>query len=476
MRSRRSVKDRHRAWTLFGRIARVMVRFLSAFLLVLAFTAAAPRPGEPRDAVWLVVSDIHLNPFDRSAEPSPYGHDGNAALLSSLVHAMHDAAPNPSLIVLPGDFLAHHFGLRSHEHQAASADAAGLRTMATVARALGRAFPTSRFAIALGNNDAPCGDYRTDFGTPYARALAAVWGPLILRGAPAAAQAALARDGYYALRPFQGIRVSVLDTVVYSQMSRGPCPGSGAASPQRQIDWLDATLPSTPPGIRNVVVMHVPPGYDAYSTQIARGFLAWPFLRSPWNERLAQTIADPRNRIAFALAGHTHRFDVRVAGRVPIAVLGAVSPIYENNPSFYALHVGRDATLRDIDAYTFDETAQTWSGPRSFDAMWNVGRIDAKTALALHDRLGGDAAARGSWGAMSSGWPAFGSPMSGMWRARWRIAWCAQVELSGGFARCAGIARRVELARDGVLAGAAVALVALGLLIAVIVRSAVTRR
>jgi hypothetical protein len=453
-----------------------MARFLSALLLVLALTAAAPKPGDSGDAVWLVVSDIHLNPFDRSPEPSPYGHDGNAALLASLVRAMHAAAPDPSLILLPGDFLAHHFGLRSHEHQAASADAAGLRTMAIVARALGKAFPTSRFAVALGNNDAPCGDYRTDFGTPYARALAAVWAPLILRGAPAGAQAALARDGYYALRPFQGIRVAVLDTVVYSQMSRGPCPGSVAASPQRQIDWLDATLPSTPPGVRNVVLMHVPPGYDAYSTQIARGFLAWPFLRSPWNERLAQTIADPRNRIAFAIAGHTHRFDVRVAGDVPIAVLGAVSPIYENNPSFFKLHVGRDATLRDIDAYTFDETAQTWSGPRGFDAMWNVGRIDAKTALALHERLGNDEAARSTWGAMSSGWPAFGSPMSGMWRARWRIAWCAQVELSDGFARCAGIARRVELARAGILAGAAVALVALGLLIAVIVRSAVARR
>jgi hypothetical protein len=448
-----------------------MARILSAFVLALTLLGAAPK-----DAVWLAVSDIHLNPFDRAAQPSAYGRDGNAALLASLVRAMRAAAPHPDLVVLPGDFLAHHFGLLSHERGASSADATGLRTMAGIARVLGRSFPASRFAVALGNNDVPCGDYRTNFGTAYARSLAAIWAPLIRRGASAQAPQQLARVGYYALQPFDGIQVTVLDTVVFSQMNRGACPGSASASPQRQLDWLEASLPAAPAGVRNVLVMHVPPGYDAYSTQIARGFLAWPFLRSPWNAQLTQTISDPRNRVAFAIAGHTHRFDLRVAGEVPIAVIGAVSPVYQNNPSFYVLHVGPGATLHDIDLYAFDETTHTWVGPHRFDAMWNVDGIDAATVRALHDRLGRDGSLRTSWGAASNGWPAYGSSMSGMWRARWRIAWCAQVELDNGFARCAGISRRVELARISVLAGAAVAIVALGLLITVIVRTVAARR
>ncbi|HEY3674413.1 MAG TPA: metallophosphoesterase [Candidatus Tumulicola sp.] len=447
-----------------------MSRIVTALLMTLVLLGVAPKSD-----VWLVVSDIHLNPFDRSPQPAPYRRDGNAALLKSLVTAMHAAAPDPAVIVLPGDFLAHHFDMRAHARRE-SADAAGLRAMAEIAGALGRAFPRSRFAVALGNNDIPCGDYRTDFGTPYARALSAIWAPLLRRGAAAQASAELANAGYYALKPFDGTRIVVLDTVVYSQMQRGACAGSTASSPQRQLDWLQATLPNVPSGVRNVLLMHVPPGYDAFSTQFARGFLAWPFLRSPWNARLVQTIADPRNRVAFAIAGHTHRFDVRAAGDVAIAVFGAASPIYDNNPLFYVARVGSDATLRDVRSYAFDETTQRWTGPHDFDAMWNVDGIDARTVRALHERLGRDEQMRSLWGDASNGWPSYGSGMSGMWRARWRIAWCAQVELGDGFERCAGIAKRVAFTRIGVLAGALLALAALGLLITVIVRTTVKRR
>jgi sphingomyelin phosphodiesterase acid-like 3 len=448
----------------------MMGRILSALVLALVLLGAAPR-GD----VWLVASDIHLNPFDASAQPSPYRKDGNAALLRSLLAAMRAAAPDPDVVVLPGDFLAHHFDVRSHVNRE-SADAAGLRAMAAIAVAFGRAFPHSRFAVALGNNDMPCGDYRTDFATPYARALSAIWAPLLRRGAEPQAPAELANFGYYAMRPYDGTRIVVLDTVLFSQMARGACPGSAAPVLQRQLDWLHATLPNAPSGVRNVLLMHVPPGYDAFSTQIARGFLAWPFLRTPWNARLVQTITDPRDRVAFAIAGHTHRFDLRVAGDVPIAVFGAVSPIYENNPLFYRVRVDRNAALRDVDSYAFDEATQRWTGPHDFDTMWNVDGIDARTVRALHEQLGRDEQMRTAWGAASNGWPSYGSAMSGMWRARWRIAWCAQVELTNGFEDCAGISKRVAFTRIGVLAGALLVLAALGLLIAVIVRTTVKRR
>src|SRR5262249_9127552 len=137
----------------FPRIGWQMARIFSALLLAVSLLGAAPR-----DDVWVVASDIHLNPFDRSGRPSPTRKDGNAVLLASLVKAMRSAAPQPSLVVLPGDFLAHHFDLKSHE-QRVPADSAGLAAMASVAGSLGRAFPHSRFAVALGNNDAPCGDY-----------------------------------------------------------------------------------------------------------------------------------------------------------------------------------------------------------------------------------------------------------------------------------------------------------------------------
>ncbi len=219
-----------------------MARGLWTLLLAIVLFGAAPH-----DDVWVVASDIHLNPFDHSGRPSPSRRDGNAVVACLARPGDARGGPRiPAWSSCPGIFWPHHFDLRARERQVPG-DSAGLQAMAAVAKSLGSAFPESRFAVALGNNDAPCGDYRTDFETPYSRALSQIWAPLILRGADSTAPAQLARDGYYTLRPFDGVRVAVLDTVVFSQMRQAACRGSAPASAQRQIDWLDATLPAAPP-------------------------------------------------------------------------------------------------------------------------------------------------------------------------------------------------------------------------------------
>ncbi|MGD1066145.1 MAG: hypothetical protein ABR975_04960, partial [Vulcanimicrobiaceae bacterium] len=56
---------------------------------------------------WLFVSDLHLDPRATSTVPASFGKDTNAALFRSALAAMRRADPDPPVVVIGGDFLAH---------------------------------------------------------------------------------------------------------------------------------------------------------------------------------------------------------------------------------------------------------------------------------------------------------------------------------------------------------------------------------
>lgn len=434
--------------------------------------AATPPPPAARSAPWLAAGDVHLDPFGHTAAGQP-GEDTNPALLASAMRAMRAAVPQPAVVLLTGDFLAHHWArLVRRRGGGATADGAAIAAMRSMAAAFGRAFPRAQFALALGNNDAPCGDYRTDPGGRFARAAAAAWAPLVDRGGSAPGFAtALAGRGYYTVAlPAQHLQLIVLDTVPFSLEYRGSCRGGDGGIASTELAWLKATLRAAPPRVRNVVLMHVPPGYDAFATELTRGFVAWPYLKARDNAALVRLLEDPKNRVAFAIAGHAHRFDVRVFGAVPLIVLGSISPIYRNAPAFYRLRVDRDG-LDDLAVYAFDAGPRRWSGPHDFDRSWHVRRLDAASLARVHARLGADPAARAAWGALSVAWSARVPPILRVWRAStWRIPWCAQTFASAGFVRCAGIGRRVTAARAAIVAAGVLALAGFAAVIALAVR------
>lgn len=438
-----------------------------AFALA-ALLATVPLPAAAARAVWLAAGDVHLDPFDRSAGLAP-GEDTGPALFASALRAMRAAVPDPQVVLLTGDFLAHRWGRQARGAGRNPEDAA-IAAMRSMAAGFGRAFPHAQFVVALGNNDAPCGDYHSAPGSRFARAAAAAWAPLVDRdgSAPGFAKA-LAGDGYYTVRlPAAHLQLIAIDTVPFSQAYRGPCRG-GDSRPNAQLAWLKTTLRAAPPGTRSVVLMHVPPGYDAFSTELTRGFFALPYLNARDNAALVRLLEDPASRVAFAVAGHAHRFDVRLFGGAPLVVLGSISPIYGNAPVFYRLRVNGD--LEDLSAFAFDEDRRRWSGPHDFDRTWRVGRLDAAALAGVHARLGEDLAARAAWQAASVGWSARVPRALRVWRtSSWRIPWCAQTFAGDGFARCAGIERRTDVARAAIVAGGVLALIGLAAVIGAAVR------
>jgi hypothetical protein len=415
---------------------------LAAFLAaLLAFGRAALPAGAASEQVWLALSDVHLDIFARSSRPSSYGFDTNVALLESAVAQMKRTVPDPAVVLISGDFLMHRF-LR-HAGGKSAADDAGLASMRLIAAVLGRSFPTSRFAIALGNNDIPCGDYRSASGSRYLAAVAAIWKPLVdRRGASPNFEASFLRGGYYtATLPLPRLRLVVLNTVPFSPEYGGNCP-SGQDPAPAELTWLQSILRNTPPGIRNIVLMHIPPGFDAFATEYAHDFIAWPFLKARYASGLLDALENSPGSVLYAIAGHTHRFDFRLAGGVPIVGLGALSPIYANNPTYYALRLARDGTLRDIDIYGFDEDRGKWLPPRSFDRAWGVRRLDGASLARLHASIAASSAVRAAWNRQASGWSSSVDDPEEPWGKGWRVAWCAQDALASRFAACAGTQRR----------------------------------
>lgn len=417
---------------------------IAAFLAALfAFGLAALPAGAASGQVWLALSDVHLDIFTRSSRPSSYGFDTNVALLESAVGQMKRTERDPAMVLISGDFLMHHF--LTHAGGKLGADDAAVASMQLIAAVLGRSFPKSQFAIALGNNDIPCGDYRSAAGSRYLARVAAIWKPLVDRGgASPNFETSFLRGGYYtATLPLPHLRLVVLNTVPFSEEYAGNCPGGQDPAPA-ELAWFASVLHATPPGIRNIVLMHIPPGLDAFATNYAYDFIAWPFLKARYASGLLDALESSPGSVLYAIAGHTHRFDFRLAGGVPIVGLGALSPIYSNNPTYYALRLAGDGTLRDIDIYGFDEERGKWLSPRSFDRAWGMQRIDGASLERLHASIAASSAMRSAWNRQASGWSSSVDDSAEPWGKGWRVAWCAQEALASGFTSCAGTEQRVR--------------------------------
>ncbi|HXF33254.1 MAG TPA: metallophosphoesterase [Candidatus Acidoferrales bacterium] len=452
-----------------------MLRWVALLSLAVFACVLAPiRAASQGEQTWLVLSDIHLDPFDRDEYPARVGSDTNLALFDQSIEQMKHFVPNPSVVLLPGDFLAHGFPGKVHANAPASTTAqVALRTMQRIATSLGKTYPHAQFAIALGNNDASCGDYRTDAGDQYLREVARIWAPLIDRGGSAPDFVrTFSAGGYYAeTLPARGLKLVVLNTVPMSMQYLGNCDGPAPGLARDELAWLQRQLAVTPAGVRNIVMMHIPPGYDPVSTQFAHGFLAWSFLKGGYDAALLDRIADPRSQVRYVITGHLHHFDFRWYDRVPILIFGSLSPVYRNNPAFYALRMNGKGAIDDIDTYAYDEWSGDWAdGPRSFDAKWNVPRIDLQSLTALHERLGKDPSLRAKWAFGSVAWPSNPDFKWAAWTGRWRIPWCAQVVFGTGYAQCANIENRVTALR------AVVVIVALGIAVAVILLARRLRR
>ena len=170
---------------------RQLVVFLA--VLVLLGGSAQSLPSSP-SRQFLIASDLHFNPFadptlvaDLAAAPprkwesilnrsestaySPYGQDTNWWLLQSAFDAMRTADPDPALVMITGDLLAHGFPQAyakvTHDSNREHYRAFVSKTVAFIALELRRRYNQSQILLTPGNNDDECGDYDIESGGPF---------------------------------------------------------------------------------------------------------------------------------------------------------------------------------------------------------------------------------------------------------------------------------------------------------------------
>lgn len=442
-----------------------------AFLLVacLLLVAATQQPVRAATQQWLVISDVHFDPFadaklaqrladaplsrwrailsDGGAQPfSNYGSDTNFPLLESTLDEMRNQVNAPPVVIITGDFLAHGFrekfnrSVRNHDdaHYAAFVD----DTMRFLANEFRLAFPRARLIPAIGNNDNACADYQPNPGSPFFASMAAAWGGSVGAPDPNAFVSQFSTGGYYTVPlPAANAQAVVLNDVFWSAQYRNACGVKTADPGGDELTWLANTMKSIGP--KNVwVIAHIPPGVDVYTTLHLNASVPILFLTPKFNDAMINALLAGPAHVVVALSGHTHMNSYRILGPdpsrpyTPLLVVPSVSPIFANNPTFSILQVDdQSAAVEDAQYFVLDDLSAlakngrqraNWRREFDFDSVYGRGTIDAAHLESVQRSIFDDERVRRRYQEFYDG----SSGRAPIAEGTWHAYWCADVALT----------------------------------------------
>jgi sphingomyelin phosphodiesterase acid-like 3 len=438
---------------------------------------ALPFTPVPGQGVFLIISDIHFDPFadpaivdalvdaDVDAWPgifegseqsgfAQYGHDANYALMESALDAARGILPRPDFVLYPGDYLAHGFEGKFDTYAGGGREAYErfvIKTMTFVTDQLGAAFPDVPVYGTLGNEDSICGDYMV---APEERFLAAVGDLWAARSAHPDAFANFSVGGFYALpHPTVPDRdLIVLNNIFWSPKYDDRCNPAGGDPGAAQLAWLEWTLYRTKLRGRTAsLLFHIPPGIDSYTSSHGHGTCranVTPFLKDSYAQPFLALLERYRDILQDSYAGHTHMDDFRVVATrgEPILlthITPAISPIYQNNPGFGLVLYDRQSGepidyatvyLTNLARAGRSELAK-WAVEYTFRDAYGYTAYDPETAAELAHAIRSDVAARDDYIAFYPVTTASSDPPID--RQNWQAFACAQTELTvDSFATC----------------------------------------
>jgi sphingomyelin phosphodiesterase acid-like 3 len=425
------------------RLARALALAAAAPLLALCACAAddgadalpfAPGPGQ---GVFLIISDIHFDPFadpaiveelvaadvhawrgifERSQKKgfAPYGSDSNYPLLRSALEAAGRLLPRPDFVLYPGDYLAHEFEAKFDASAGGGPEAYQrfvIKTMAFVSERLEDAFPEALVYGTLGNADSICGDYMIAPGQTFLAAVGELWAA---ESAHPEAFADFGIGGFYAV-PHPQVRgrdLIVLNNVFWSANYDDRCNPEGGDPGAAQLAWLEWTLYRTKLRGRTAsLLFHIPPGIDSFNAAHGKGTCkanVTPYLKEAYAEGFLALLEEYREILGSSYSGHTHMDDFRVvatAAGEPILlthITPAVSPIYQNNPAFALVLYDRASGdlidyatvyLTNLEAAGRGEAAK-WAIEYTLRGAYGYTAYDPATASALARAIRTDPAVR----------------------------------------------------------------------------------
>jgi len=409
----------------------------SAALFALVVVLASPAVAE--DGQFLLISDIHFDPFDdaalfdelqdqpadqwgaildksRPAGLNPRGTDSNFALLQSGLDDVHQRIPDPDFILYPGDLMAHHWiskydalAPKSHEDDPQAYRAFTAKAIRFLALEFRRRYPETPIFATLGNDDSYCGDYRIEPDGPFLKMFAETWGPFAASGQEfQALRRTCAKGGYYSARLPQtrDQRLVVLNSIFFSVNYENACGTTTDTPALNQFQWLAQTLEQAEAAGESVwLLMHIPPGVNSFNT--AKNWEAGDppvgFWQPELMNRFLGLLQRFRSTIHVAFAGHTHMDDFRVlptgegSGAV-CKIAPAVSPIFGNNPGYQVYQYDRrTGGLENYRTYFLtnlpandspaDPKPGRWAFEYDFRDAYGLGALSARAVDRLAERL-----------------------------------------------------------------------------------------
>ncbi len=332
--------------------------------------------------------------------------DTSYELYASSLRAISTDASGAKFVVLSGDLMAHEFECKftTLVPQAKPGEyrAFAEKTIEFVMQELRGALKGVPVYAALGNNDSDCGDYQLDANSAFLKATGENLTVDLRDGDRVTALRTFAEGGFYSARlpaPLERTRILVLDDLFMSQRFE-TCGGKDDQAPAAsQIEWLKQQLDAARRNHYKVWVMtHIPPGVNIYSTvtkgiNVCSGGKPQMFLSS---EALPEAMAGYGDVIELAIFAHTHMDEMRLlkpasdaeARGVAIKMVGSISPIGGNNPSFTVAEIDAATTeMKDFQVFAAsDKTGANWSEEYDFAQTY---KEPAFTATTVGDLIAG---------------------------------------------------------------------------------------
>lgn len=329
---------------------------------------------------------------------SKHGLDSDYTLLASALHAAAAQGAGARFVTLTGDLVVHDFDCRwklATGHDTGYEDF-HQKTANFVIRQVESAFPGITVYVALGNNDTPCGDYRMDLHDPYFAATSnAVLAGLVgaTKQERQQAEADYRFAGYFsaAVPGLVRTRFLMIDDIYLSRRYGSCATGKEDPAPAAAVlKWLRGQLETAKAQGESVWVLgHIPPGIDVYRTvnnkhDVCAGEAAEIFLA---DDALTTLLAGYPGTIRLGLFGHTHSDEIRVVGDVPIKLVGSVTPVNGNFPTFTVAQVDRKTSqLADYTVFLAANKEGTGPWTEEYDYRRSYS-ADAFTAASLRAEI-----------------------------------------------------------------------------------------
>lgn len=407
--------------------ARLRSAFAAAVVLALALaaqTADSSAAERGRTGAFLILSDIHFDPFAvpgiaakladapledwsgilrRSGGAFPkFGSDSNHPLLDSALRAAASLGERYDLVLVSGDLLAHDFGRNAVTALggAAAARAFATKTSRYVARAVQEQFAGIPVVPAIGNDDGDCGDYGVEPDGTYLKQMSAAW---TVFETNQAARDSFASSGSFSL-PHPLVpkhRLIVLNDVYLSREYRDTCRPADADPGRQALRWLEGQLAEAArDGATATLLMHIPPGFDGYASATGGPSCsgAVPLWRADYAEEFRTLAQRYRTVLVNGITGHLHTDGFRLFGAgggdpfLPIHIVPSISPVFYNNPAFTVFRYDRrTAANRNVSVYFTQLNAakpdRMWRREYRFDQAYRLPDLAAATLRTLSRRI-----------------------------------------------------------------------------------------